>query len=185
MKKLLIGGVVIAAAIAVPTIAQNAARPDRNAPVTRSDVENRVKTMFERVDANRDGFVTKDEAQAVREARRGKFRDAAFARLDADKDGSISRAEFDAPRAGRGERAEHRGRHGMHRGMAMRGIGGGKMFDRADANKDGRVSLAEATALPMQMFDRADANHDGTVTPDERKAAREQFRAQWKQRREG
>ncbi len=181
MKKFILAGVALAALVAVPTIAQNAVRPDRSAPVTRAEVETRVRTMFERLDANKDGFVTQDEAQAVREGARDKMRDAMFARLDADKDGSVSRAEFDVPRAHGGERAERGGGRG-HGRMAMRHFGGGKLFDRADANKDSRVSLAEATALPLQRFDQADANHDGTLTPEERKAARGAMRAQWKQR---
>lgn len=182
MKRFVLAGVALAAVMAVPTVAQNAARPDRNAPVTRSDVESRVRAHFERLDANKDGFVTQEEAKAVREGARAERRDAMFARLDADKDGSISRAEFDAPRAKGGDRAERRGHRGHHRGMAGRG-GGAHMFDRADANNDGRVSLAEASAPALQRFDRADANGDGTLTPEERKAAREAMRAHWKQRR--
>lgn len=186
MKKLVLAAVA-AAVIAIPAIAQVAAKPDRDAPVTRTDVESRVRSHFEKLDANKDGFVTKEEGQAVRAERRSEHRDAMFARLDADKDGAISRAEFDAPRAQRGEggkdRAEHRGRHGP-RGLAMhRFHRGGGLFGHADADKDGKVSLAEATAPALQRFDRVDANKDGTITPEERKAARDAMRAQWKQRR--
>lgn len=185
MKKLILAGAALAAIVAVPTIAQNAGRPDRNAAVTRADVEGRVRTMFERLDADKDGFVTQDETKAARAGARVKMHEAMFARLDANKDGSISRAEFDAPRANAGERAGHDGKRGhrrmAHNGMAG-GFGGGRMLARADADKDGRVSLAEATTPALQRFDRADADHDGTLTPEERKAARETMRAQWKQR---
>lgn len=185
MKKLVLAGVA-AAVIAVPTIAQVAAKPDRSAPVTRSEVESRVRSQFEKLDSNKDGFVTQEERQAARTERRSERRDAMFARLDTDKDGAISRAEFDAPRAGRGEhKAEHRG-HRPPRGLAMQRFHrGGGMFGAADADKDGRVSLAEATAPALERFDRVDADKDGTITPEERKAAREAMRAQWKQRRQG
>lgn len=179
MKKFVLAGVALAAVAAVPTIAQNAARPDRNAPVSRADVESRVKTAFERLDANRDGYVTREEGQSVRKEARADRREGLFARLDTDRNGAISREEFDAPRTQAAERGERRG----NRAMRGKGRHGGILLGRADADKDGRVSLAEAIARPLERFDRADANRDGTLTPEERKAAREAFRAQRQQRR--
>lgn len=179
MKKLVITG-ALAALVAIPVVAQEMARPERGADMTRAAVEARVRANFDRLDANKDGFVTKEERQAARAERREQRRDAMFARLDANKDGMISRAEFDAPRAKGpgGERAE--GMRGKHRGMGMAHRGGGKMMERVDADKDGRISLAEMTAARLAHFDRMDADRNGIVTREERKAFRESIRAQRK-----
>src|SRR5687767_11757642 len=72
MNKYLLGGAAAAAIVAIaPAIAQTA----QPAPIiqrihvapkahTRAEVGTHVRTMFERLDTNRDGFVTKAEAQA-------------------------------------------------------------------------------------------------------------------------
>ena len=188
MKKIISLGAAAFALLAAPSLAQPAAGgPQRAAEVTRAQVETRVRDMFARVDANRDGFVTQGEAQAVRGAaradrreNRGERREAVFARLDANRDGSISRTEFLArgDRADRGERrglrAERRAdrleRRGQRGGLMARL--GGKRFERIDANKDGRISLAEVTTQRLRAFDRADTNRDGRVTREERQAIR-------------
>jgi hypothetical protein len=166
MKKLMIGAGAVAL-IAIPAWAvANHDHGGKRGPQTRAEVEAKVKAHFAEVDANKDGAITKEEADAFRGAKRGELRDKRFAALDTDKNGQISRQEFDAPRADKGGDG-HRmhGRH--HRGMMM---GHGKMFARADADSDGKVTLSEATGKALEMFDRADANKDGTVTPEERRA---------------
>jgi EF-hand domain pair/EF hand len=191
----------LAVLLAVPAIAQMAGRdgPRKGAgePVTRAQIETRIKDRFAAADTNRDGSITREEMAAQREAKQDDRRDRHFAMLDADKNGSVSRSEFDAMherraemrnerRTEKGERGE--GRMGMRhgRGHAMRGGGmGGHMFARADANADGRITLAEALAKPLEHFDMADANKDGTLTVEERKAAREKMREMWKDRRGG
>jgi hypothetical protein len=185
MKKIVLLGAAVAALIAAPTSAQQPGGGFERGPgVTRAQVETRVRDMFARVDANRDGFITQAEAQAFRStARAGRQeqrqdrREERFASLDANRDGSISRAEFFAQRE-RGDRAERRAdraerveRQGQRGGFAAR-LGNGRLFQRLDSNRDSRVSLAEATAFRLQAFDRADANRDGRVTREERQAIR-------------
>ena len=214
MNKFIIGGVAAAAIVAGgAALAQSASAP---APVTqqvqvskmhrmgmktitRDEVVSHIRDMFAKLDRNKDGFVTREEAEAAhqrmmgemhekmakRMAGRGADAGAAFDRLDTNKDGSISRQEFEAGRQLREERRvvvmQEGGGPGMMRmhriGM---GFGGGRLFDMADANKDGRVSLQEATAAALQHFDRADLNHDGKLTPEERRQAHEQLRGQHK-----
>lgn len=196
MKNKFIIGASLAALLAVPVLAQGMASHgamhgmhEMQGPTTRAQLEARIKEHFAQADANKDGAVTKAEFDARAAARkqewqakRAERRAEMFAKLDTDKNGQLSREEFSA----RPERGDHDGmkRHGMgghHRGM-MFGMGG-NWFERMDANKDGRLTLAEVSAKPLEMFDRADANKDGTLTPEERKAAHEKMREEWKAKR--
>ena len=172
---------VIAPAIAqTAQIAPQAHRVMSMQPMTRAQVVERVQTHFAKLDSNKDGFVTKEEAQAVREARRVEITkrvqdrgDQRFDRMDANHDGSISRQEFDSARqamTSRGDRGNRVSMHRMHGGMM------GNLFKMADANKDSRVSLQEATAAAAAHFDAADLNHDGTLTPEEMRAAHQAMR---------
>lgn len=158
-----------------------------NRVVTRAEVDAKVRTHFARIDANRDGFITTEEAAAMGGAHRVMVHGmpgqamgaggpaAAFDRLDSNRDGSISRDEFAKGRQVRIEKrviVNNAGPGGV-RQMRMKagGMGGGPMMVRmADSNKDGRVSLAEATGAALQHFDRMDSNRDGRLTPDERRA---------------
>jgi hypothetical protein len=190
--------------------------------MTRNDVAGHVAKLFAKLDTNRDGFVTRDEVEAIhtrmmaamdktgdvekRLAERGVFvgdRGAMFDRLDTNHDGSISRQEFTA---GRPEVRQERvmimrggpdggpsapgalppmdGHPGMEMHMRhMGGMGGkgmagfgGHLFEMADANHDGRVSLAEAQAAALAHFDKADINHDGRITPGEHQQMRQTIR---------
>ena len=208
MKEFLIGaaGIVLAgagAALAQAPVAPPAAQftpapamADRI--TTRAEVVTKVREHFAQMDGNRDGFLTKDEAEAGRKIMKERFAEkrgerrmerrdpgAAFDRLDANKDGTISREEFDK---GHEMRIERRmvmkdgaagGPGGTpHQGMRMHRMGGmmgGHMFEMADANKDGRVSLQEAQDAALRRFDTADANRDGQVTPDERRQMHRQM----------
>lgn len=171
---------------------------DAGKPVTRAEVQAKVKAHFDKMDANKDGVVTSAEFEAARtqmreewKAKAAERRGERFASMDANKDGQLSRAEFDAGHQPRGERAggdRKDGKDGKHR-WAHRGGKRGSMgegwFARVDADKDGKVTLAEASAKALERFDRADANRDGTVTPEEHKAAREKMREAWKAKQQG
>lgn len=184
MKKLLIGGAALL--VSVSAIAQVTPAPATQAPrapfahkvQTRAEVQAKVGEYFARMDTNRDGFVTKAEADAASEAfhakwaeRRDERGDRSFEKLDTNKDGAISRGEWDARQAQREQRMADRGDRGPKKaGFHHGGMGGfgGHMFEMADANHDGRVSLQEAQAAALQHFDMVDANHDGQITPEER-----------------
>lgn len=136
MKKLLIGGAVLA--LAVPALAQVAPIPATQTPhsikiQTRTDVQAKVSKHFARMDTNRDGFVTKAEADAAVQAFRGKRAESrgkhdaqwhgqAFERFDANRDGAITRAEWDAAQAQRQQQMADRGANGQPaRARMMRG----------------------------------------------------------------
>ncbi|GAA3997184.1 hypothetical protein [Sphingomonas humi] len=191
MKKILLSaGLLLAATAATAQVAPYAPTAPRDGVTTRAEAVERARTMFSRVDANRDGFITMDEARAMRGQmmqrggggermgmgqNRGADRGMMFDRLDANRDNVISRDEWARAEAMRGERRAEGPRGGM-RGdrMAMRGRMGGGMLRQADTNNDQRVSLAEAQAAAVQRFDRVDTNRDGRITQDERQKARQQ-----------
>ena len=199
IRKFALLATVAAGIVALPAIAlaQHEGHDGPKGPTTRAELQKTLEQKFAEIDANKDGVITKAEADAQREKmkkqwaeKRTERRDERFAAMDANKDGQISKAEFDAAHAARSQKwADARkeglredgdgdrkfGRHGMRGHM-----NGGDMFARLDANKDGKVTRAEFTAKPLAMFDRADANKDGTVTPEERKAAWEKMRSEWK-----
>jgi Ca2+-binding EF-hand superfamily protein len=212
MTKFLLGGTVLAALIA-PATAQVA--PGAHSPMThqgramqvhsRAQVGAHVQTAFQRLDINRDGFVTRDESQAARRVKGSRAErranraagvrqaggGAAFDRMDVNRDGVLSRQEFTSARANRQQRlagadGQNRRRLGEAGARGMRGGGmgagmgmaalRGRMFDMADINRDARVSLQEATVAAYRHFDMADANRDGQVTRDERKALHQRMR---------
>ena len=112
---------------------------------------------FDRLDANRDNMISREEFGRAREIRNER-------RV----------ARNNAPGAGAdGERKMHR----MGGGRGMGGKGRGGMMRLADLDRDGRVSLQEATTSALQRFDRVDANRDGRITPDERRQQREMRKA--------
>lgn len=183
MKNSVLAGAGIAVLASTAALAQAPQQRDRGDGVqTRAELVQRVQTMFARLDANRDGFLTQGEGQAALAqhrqrvadpARRQQQADRGFERLDTNNDGQISRAEFETRQA-------RRGMDGKARMGGGRGFGdlGARMFASADTDRDNRVSLQEATAVALQHFDRADLNRDGQVTREERRQLHQQLRAQ-------
>ena len=167
---------------------------------TREDVVKHVRELFGRLDSNRDGFISRDEADNGKLAIGGDMRKhfaerlaerdgpkpdrgAAFDRLDTNKDGMVSRDEFMSAKPRIEERRMIVMREGDEAGVPARmrmhrmGMGlHGRLFDMADANHDGKVSLQEATDTALRHFDMADANHDGKITPDEHMQMRQKIR---------
>jgi hypothetical protein len=221
------------AALAPPEARQMHVQMMSNHMMTRGEVSGHVAKLFAKLDTNRDGFVTKQEVEAIhskmmsaagraggiekRLAERGVFmgdKGAMFDRLDTNHDGNISRQEFTA---GRPQVREERvmimrgadgapgapgalppmdGHPGLGMEMHMRHMGGmrgmagmrmgrggfgGHLLEMADANRDGRVSLAEAQAAALAHFDKADVNHDGKITPDERGHGHQMMRIERRQ----
>lgn len=101
---------------------------------------------FDRLDANRDGSISRAEFASAREARIEK------------------RVVVNGQRQPGAMRGMHGGGAGRMMGAAMLGM--------ADTDRDGRVSLAEATSGALRHFDMIDSNRDGRITPEERAAAR-------------
>ncbi len=97
-----IAALALAAAIAVPALAQQGPGGDRPAlPASVSSLQDRVLATSLAIDGDNDGFVTVEEIRAHREAQRAQRAQARLLRLDADGDGRVSVAEFEAPRLAR------------------------------------------------------------------------------------
>ena len=189
-----LGGVAIAqtAPTAAPTAQARPDRPDRNAPETRAQAQQRAEAMFARMDANNDGKLD----QADRDARRAQRSEAAFTRMDANRDGNVSRAEWDAAQQARqtrmNERRQQRGQQageagGERRGHGMRGGRGGHHMGgmMRGGDRNATVTREQFVANALARFDRMDANRDGTVTAEERQAARQAMRQQRGERGQG
>jgi Ca2+-binding EF-hand superfamily protein len=141
---------------------------NKDGTVTRAEATAAAEKHFAEVDTNKDGVIS----QAERDAMRARMRDKMFDLMDSDKNGQLSREEFRAAhekmRAAKGERGMQ-GMQGMHRGGHHGGMRGGGMM-KADTTK------AQAVARAQAMFDRIDANRDGNITAAERDAARQKMK---------
>lgn len=102
---------------------------------------NRGKAMMEMLDANKDGKITRVEAEA--------FRDQKLVEFDADKDGALNQSEYVA----------------MVNAMMADHIK--RRFQREDANNSGTLDKAEMSGRIDHMFERMDANQDGVVDSEE------------------
>jgi Ca2+-binding EF-hand superfamily protein len=118
-------------------------------------VERRVADVFERMDTNKDGKISKEEAKNLILQN--------FDRIDADKDGFITKDEL---------------RRWVAQTMAAGGPGGfgrggfaapaGPDFDALDKNADGRLTREELKGTPFEeKFDEIDANKDGKIDKKE------------------
>lgn len=165
MNRWIMGTAAAAAAFAGTAIAQQQTpAPDQPRGWAR---------MLTKLDTNRDGQISVDEAMATAKNR--------FAKADANGDGKISEQEAMAMRQQRRDRmlalrggpdgGSNGGPGGWHRGGRGRG-GTGMMLARLDTDRDGKLTRAEYDA----PFDRFDTNRDGTVDTTEIQAARQMMR---------
>lgn len=101
-----------------------------------------LERMFDRLDADKDGVVTIQEALALP--------DLKFDEADTNKDGFVDRAEIDA---------------------AIRKMMVDRVIARFDTDGDGKVSKEEAEKPFKKRFAIFDRNDDGKVTKDELRLA--------------
>ena len=217
-KPFLIGGAIAALAVASVAVAAQTAPPAGVAPgtapppliapvapmppgaphvrvmfnsdhdMTRAEVADHVGKMFAKLDTNHDGFITKDEVEAIhakmmaamdkggdiqkRMAEHGVLmgdRGAVFDRLDTNHDGNISRQEFTAgkPQVRTEQVIVMRdgapGAPGAH--PPMEGRDGMRMHMRHMGG------MGMGIGMGAHLLEMADANHDGRVSLAEAQAA--------------
>lgn len=142
--------------------------------LTKTEFDAGQRARFEKIDTNKDGFITAEERQAHRKAaadtRRAELAKIRFTDLDKDKNGQLSQSEFSAG----GPRAEGKGPNRDHREPRRGGPGKPERM-KVDAGKDAtakdtKISFADFSARGAEAFARADANKDGTVTVAELQA---------------
>lgn len=204
MKTILLAGFAIAAVAGFAPVLASAQAPTATTPThraphgkaaTRAEMTQKVQQHFARLDADRDGFVTKAESEAAMQAKHARVNQrvekrgtAIFDGLDADKNGVVTRAEAEPFFAsGRVDIADARP------GEAKPRRNWDALIARHDANKDGAISRAEFEAGHAQraqkiaqrrpaagmrraapgghMLETADSNNDGRVSLAEATAA--------------
>jgi hypothetical protein len=137
-KRLGFGSAIAAAlvlAVAVGTQPAAARMSDRHA------------RMFQIIDADHDGVVTREEYMA--------YRGLVFARMDLDKDGTISHDEFMAE-------GRRYGRMPMAGGTMRE-----QRFKALNKSGSGAISKAEWDVESGEVFALRDKNGDRRLTPDE------------------
>lgn len=158
--------------------------------LTRAEFDAGREATFARLDADRNGQLSREEMRAERSergdrghrGRRGGHRGGpGLERADANNDGNITRDEFLARPLEMFNRidANHDGviQASERPQRAERGERGERRAERPDrpnrdADGNGTFSRAEFTAMGASMFERLDANSDGRVTQEEAQAAR-------------
>ncbi len=168
-------------------------------PAPNTDRGEHMRAKWQQADTDKDGQLSKAEAQAAGM----KYLVERFDEIDSNKDGKISEAELKAmmnqhhlrrppPSASQAKGAlpppnganppatEHEG--GAHGAMGFkspeqRRAQMQERFNKADTNKDGGLNRAELQAAGMQRvldhFDAIDANKDGKLSLEELLTARE------------
>lgn len=127
--------------LAIPAFAEDEEKP-----------KSRMWQRLERMDANGDGKVSRDEFRGP---------DRFWNRLDGDKDGVVTRKEADAMGGRMGERGERGGRAPATRGVR------GLALEKIDADKNGAISAREWAVF----FEKADKNGDKILQKAEWDAA--------------
>ena len=105
-----------------------------------------MRTLFDAVDADGDGTVTREEVDTYRASR--------LAEVDASGDGALSIEEFDT----------------LYREFTRSRMV--DMFQDLDADGDGVISAEEMDTRVSRMFDRMDRDGDGALTLQKRGASR-------------
>jgi len=110
----------------------------------------RTGDMMKKIDANKDGMVSRDEWVA--------YQEQVFVMLDKDKTMVIDEGEFLAPSSEMAAFAT---------GGYARGLQSKEMMSKIDANKDGKVSHDEYIAYQVEVFEMMDPGHSGMAGPRE------------------
>jgi Ca2+-binding EF-hand superfamily protein len=134
MKKFVVAAVLGAALVSTPAFAQDGGRGGYNRDQTRAETQQRADMMFQMLDANKDGTVTKAEAEQ------------ALAQFQASRGGDESRG------GGRMQRMIDEA-FAASPSMTLQQFEAQALarFDAQDLNHDGTVTAAERQQARSQM----------------------------------
>jgi Ca2+-binding EF-hand superfamily protein len=140
---------------ATPAKEKDKKEKEKDKPKTNdAEVDKMVDRILERLDKNKDGKISKDEAQGGLAEN--------FDRLDANKDGFLDRQELREVAKRMLANGAGGGGPGAGRGPAI------PDFDAYDKDADGRLTREEVKGTPLEaLFDAMDANKDGKVSRKE------------------
>ena len=149
--------VLAAALLGIAASGATFAQSGASGNVPRSDYIATMDIEFRKMDADKNGQVTRTEVEAnERGVALGQARARAlakFAELDVDRNGQISPVEFNK----------------LISGTPV--VDGRPLIGKLDTNKDGQISLIEHRAGKLSYFDQIDSDKDGIVSVAEMKAA--------------
>ncbi len=163
----LVIGLVCAASVSSGAIGQTSARPAQAAPrpaaaapqaepIPRALFITTMNAEFSKIDADKNGILTRKEIEDFERATAGlaaRQRNAGlFQALDKDKNGQLSAAEF----------------AGLP--MNVPQPNAAQVLAQVDGNRDGQVSLIEYRVGKLVNFDQMDSDKDGVVSVAEMKA---------------
>ncbi len=177
---------------------------DNDGKVTEAEASAAATVKFTAADANKDGYLERDELTAMRKAhwdgmrgpgRAGKAGPGErglkrFQLADKDGDGKISKSEAPERMAAHFDKIDTDGdgyvtqdeAHAMMRPRGMAGKGGRGPMAKIDADGDGKVSAAEFVDGHVEMLKKADVDGDGAVTMEEISSAAKQMRGHFGRR---
>ena len=139
---------LLALAVSSGTMAQSA-------PLPRAQFITEMDGQFRKIDADKDGNLTRIEIEQFQKASivaASQARNRAlFVSLDIDRNGQISPAEF------------------LRVPMSTPNANPAQILN-FDTNRDGKVSLIEHRTGTLANFDRLDTDKDGNVSPAEGRA---------------
>lgn len=152
MKKILATGFILSTLAFSGINAQEV--KTKSAPKTQHKVKatekgNMKTKMFNEIDADKDGLISKKEHK--------KFMETRFEELDKNKDSVLAKDEFIIKNNNKNKNVK----------SAECPFRGGKAFESLDKNTDGKITKKEFAKTKEEHFKEMDANKDGKISLEE------------------
>lgn len=146
---------------------------NKDGQVTRAEAQTAAQTLFERLDTNKDGVVTSKEGEDGAHRVALDELQARFKLIDVNSDAKLTLEESKLPPR-MFARLDKTGDKALtleeYQVVSEFGPKGEIAFKKADQNGDGKVTREEGAQAALSRFDHVDANHDGVITRAELEA---------------